>query len=410
VVRYKYAVALSRTDARTAAVQELSKLFASRGGKVDGAVRVPAARLYYALAAAEAAAEPGPAAQDVAIDAARRLIEVAPDAVEASDARVLAARATGGAASAIRLLEQVPASSPTWPAARLDLVRLRAQELARLEQAGPQSAAATKASARALAADVDAVDRAVAQRRLPADPARDATLAVLRARAAAAAGDAPAVVLERVRHASAQPGLDETARRSLRELRWRALAESGRGAELFAELAAQSDTDLRQDLGLWREIWERAIASSGKDAAGLVQGAERLVALAPPDQRGAVELTAARALARAGRTQEAAAKLPTLVDRDPAWGDAWLLYARTLDATPDAARAAAAWGTIAQGVTPDSALWLEAELARAQALARAGADADRCRMLSQARGRPGASAEARARLSAASTGCAEAPR
>jgi hypothetical protein len=97
------------------------------------------------------------------------------------------------------------------------------------------------------------------------------------------------------------------------------------------------------------------------------------------------------------------------VDADPAWGDAWVLHARALDATRDAPAAARAWETVAQGVEPATPLWLEAQLAQAAALQRAGDDPSRCRALGRARGHQDAPAAARERLAAAAKDCPAAP-
>ena len=388
VTRYKYAASLSETGDRAAALSELEKLFAGAGP--GAALREPAARLYYALAARAAEDDPGPASEARAARAAERLLAAAPNAPEAAQARYRAARAreaAGKKAASIPLLEQIPESSPAYPAARVDLVRARADELQQEQNAGRVAGSETRPRARALASDIDTVERLTAAGRLPADPARDAALAVLRAKAAAWAADPPSAVLERVERASRSPGLDAGGRRSLLRLRLAALRADGRWKELEQLFSASDDAALRAEFPVWSEAF-RSLASdeAPEPPADLVlRWSARLSPLAPAEARDTFALAEVHALMRADRAAEAATRAHGLVERSPDWGDAWLAYARALDQTPQAREAAAAWQRVAGGVPRGSALWLDAELSYARAARRAG-DADgACRALATAR-------------------------
>ncbi len=386
--RYKYAASLSQTGDRAGALAELEKLFAGAGPSAS--LKVPVARLYYSLAAQAAQDDPAPANEARAVRAAERLLALAPDAPEAAQARYRVARAkeAGGKESAsIPLLEQIPEASPAYPAARVDLVRARAEELQQEQNAGRAMGPESRQRARTLAADIDTVERLAAAGRLPADPPRDAALAVLRAKAAAWAGDPPAAVLDRVERASRQPGLDAGDRRSLLRLRLAALRAEGRWKELDQILSGTDDAALRADFPVWSEAFRGLASAEGPEPPGdLVQRwSARLAPLAPPDARDALALAEVDALVRAGRAADAATRAHGLVERSPDWGDAWLAYARALDQTPQAKEAAAAWERVAGGVPRGGALWLEAELAYARAARRAGDADSACHALAAAR-------------------------
>jgi thioredoxin-like negative regulator of GroEL len=386
--RYRYAASLAETGDRGSALGELEKLFAGAGP--GRALREPAARLDYSLAAQAAQEDPSPANETRAVRAAERLLAWAPGAPEAGQARYRVAHAketSGKGGASVPLLEQIPESSPAYPAARVDLVRARAEALQQEQNAGRAMGAESRERARKLAADIDIVERLAAAGRLPADPSRDATLAVLRAKAAAWAGDPPAAVLERVERASHEPGLDAADRRSLLRLRLAALRAEGRWKELDALFTSTDNAALRGDLPIWSEAFRSLGSAEGPAPPGeLVEHwGSRLSPLAPPDARDALALAEVEALLRAGRAADAADRAHGLLERSPDWGDAWLAYARALDQTPQAKEAAAAWQRVAGGVPKGSALWLEAELAYVRAVRRAGDAEAACRALETVR-------------------------
>ena len=388
VTRYRYAASLSESGDRAAALGELEKLFAGAGP--SGPMREPAARLYYALAAQAAQDTPGPASEARATRAAERLLALAPSAPEAAQARYRVARAresSGKTGASIPLLEQIPESSPAYPAARLDLVRARAEELQQEQNAGRDTGAATRQRARTLAADIDTVERLTTAGRLPADPARDSALAVLRAKASAWAGDPPSAVLERVERASRKPGLDAGDRRSLLRLRLAALRADGRWKELDQLFSASDDAALRADFPIWNEACRSLGSGEGPEPPAdlVLRWSARLAPLAPAEARDALALVEVEALVRAGRAGEAVTRAHALVERSPDWGDAWLAYARALDQTAQAKEAAAAWQRVAGGVPRGSALWLEAELSYARAARRSGDTGAACRALATVR-------------------------
>jgi hypothetical protein len=405
--RYKYARSLAESGQRSAAAAELERLLADGGGPP---VRAPAAALFHALAEEIAAADPGPVADARATLAAEILLDAAPESPGAGTARHRVARARetrDGADASLAELEQIPRSSPSYPAARLDLARLRAARLQQLDASGRAATAAGRRTARALAADVDAVRDLIAAGRLDSEPKRDATLALFRAKAAAWSGDTAGGVLERVEAAEALPGLDAAGRRALLRLRLRVLVRAGEFAELAGVLTARSDGEIRGDWPIWSEALDR-LAARPAPPETLRAWYARLEPLAPASARDDLALEYARVLLASGHADAALPRARALAVADPSWGDAWLLYARALDAAGSAEDAHQAWQKIAGGVEPGSSRWVEAIFAAADASGRLGDRERACRSLAALERRAAdLSDRQRARLenAAAGSGC-----
>lgn len=372
VARYKFAFALARTGGdRARALAQLEAVLDAEGAS---AVRKPAARLYHSLAAQQAAADPDAEAR--ARRAARLLLEIDPQAPEADRARLRLAR-SGEAPEGedrIAMLEGVPEFSEVYPAARMELVRIRADALQRLESRGRGEGQAARRLARALAEDLDRVSSLVSEGRLAPDPARDATLAVLRAKAAERAGDPPERVLALAAEAAESPALDRAARRALLRLRLRVLRQAGRFEALGELFAGRSDGAVRRDWTAWYEAARDLDAQRAPRApAGLlVRLYGRLGELAPEKHRDDLALAEAEALLAAGRAERAVQKARALVEADPAWGDAQILYARALESAEALEEAEEAWGLLARGVDPASPVWVEAQLGLARTRRAAG--------------------------------------
>lgn len=395
--QYKYARALAETGAEARAADELEQLLAGGGG---APVRDLAASLFYALAERLAAAESGAAADARALAAARTLIGARPDAPEAGAARLRVARADPG--RAVEQLDRIGPDSPAYPAALLDRVRLRSAELQRREARGRPVGDA----ARGLAADLDALHGLSGAGRLAPDPRRDATLAVLRAKAADWTGEAPDAVLSLVEAASSSPGLEPAERRALLRLRLRSLARAGRRAQLDALLTARSPAEIRDEWRIWRETLA-ALAAARAPADTLLRWYERLGPLAPRELAFDFALDRTRALLDLGRAADARAAAQALVDARPDSGDARLLRARALDATGARAEAAQAWLEIAARVEAGQPTWVRAQLAAAAASRAAGDPAAACRSVRALRdARPEPDAELRAQLDELGAGCA----
>jgi tetratricopeptide (TPR) repeat protein len=376
--RYKYARSLAESGGRSAAADELEKLLADGGG---APVRGPAAALLHVVAEEIADADPGPTADRRALRAAEILLRVAPDSPGAGIARHRVARAreaSDGRRSTLAELAKIPASSPAYPAARLDMARLRSAQLQQLEASGQADTKAGRRAARALAEDLDAVQALITAGRLAPEPGRDATLAVFRAKAAAWSGDAASDVLARVEAAAALPGLEASDRRALDRLRFRALARAGRFAELARARDARSDSEIRRDWPLWREVLAQLEARPAPPET-LLPWYARLEPLAPAASRDDLSLEYARALLAAGRADVAVPRARSLALADPSWGDAWILYARALDATGADEDAYLAWSKVAGGVETGSSRWVDATLAAAAAARRLGEPERACR-------------------------------
>jgi len=409
VARYKFAYALAQgSGARREALAQLERVI-ERDELRGVAVRKPAVRLYFSLAEAEAAERPGAAATARAQRAARLLLDVDPQSPEADRARYrLAKRAEGsGVEERIRMLEAVPEFSDVYPAARVELVRIRAR---RLERAGGGGGSATRRLARALLEDLERVRNLIAQGRLERDPARDEALAVLRASAAAHAGAAPERVLELAEEARRGFALDPDSERTLLRLRLRALAEARRLGRLSQELEDASDRDVRRSWASWYELARRLEERGPSSAAAAlrVRLYERLGRLAPSEYRDALALSQVEALLAADRAPEAAEKARQLVERDPAWGDAQQTYAVALEAAGKHEAAAEAWAALASGVDEEGDVWLEARIGLARSRRAAGDREGACRVVRSIRERrPELGSDGDGRLASLSRGCAE---
>jgi hypothetical protein len=403
--RFKYARCLAESGSRGAALEALERLLSDGAG---ASVRPHAAALYHSLAEELASADPGPAAEARALRAATILLDVAPEAPGADIARYRVARAretTRGSRVSLAELEKIPPSSPAYPAARMDLARLRSARLQGLDASGRAGTAAGRSAARELAADLDALQALLAEGRLEPEPARDAALAVFRAKAAAWSGDPAARVLAWVERAEAQPGLDAEGRRALIRLRLRVLVQAQDYAVLEDLLAARSDDEVLRDWPIWYEALV-ALSARSAPAPTLLAWHARLEPLAPAPARDALALGHGRALLATGRADEASAQARALVDRDARSGDAWLLYARALDASGAAGEAFRAWRSVARGVEVGTPRWLEAQLAAAAAARRAGDLENACRGVADVvRAAPELDARARAQLETLAEGC-----
>jgi len=409
IATYKHAVTLAQTGARAEASAALDGLLAGGAKALDPSLREPAVRLAFTLARAEAAESKEPAAERRLSAAAERLLAVAPRAPEAADARLVAALGQGAGASGRRAtLEAVPADSAGYAVARYELVRDRAAELARLDEAGKGGSEEARRNARALAADLDTLSRLAAEGRADASLAGDPTLAALRAQAAAAAGEAPDAVLARISAAEARAGLDAASRRTLARLRATTLSRAGRFDELERALAAVDTSALAADAAAWSAWLETLARREPAPPPDLVATFARRVAAAgkgePADR---ATLVAAESLVRAGRGADAVPLARGLVERDPAWGDARVALARALGASGDAGGAARVWGEVAAGTERGSATWLEATLARAAAQRAAGDATAACATLERARTGEGVALDAAAKdaLARAEAGC-----
>jgi hypothetical protein len=372
--RYRRARALAETGDAEAAAQLLEQLLARGGG---GALRAPAALLLHHLAERLASETPGPAAEARALRAARARLELVPEGPGADHARYRVARSGGTSAdtaSRIAELERIESGSPAYVPARLELVRLRSARLEALAARGRRD----PEQARRLAEDVDAAMALAAAGKLPADPARDATLGVLRARAAAWSGESPEALLRRIERAESRPGLEADARRALLRLRIAAHGDAGDAAALEALLARLSDAELRRDWAVWREAVARMAAAPALRAVSL-RGYERLTALAGEAERRELQLDHAGALLAARRGDEALRLSRSLVEAQPDWGDAWALHARALDAAGEAVEARDAWSRLADGIPPDAPGWVEAQLGLAEAARRSDDRETACR-------------------------------
>jgi hypothetical protein len=369
--RYKYARSLAESERSAAAIHELEELLADGGG---GPVRKPAATLLYGLAEAAAAAEPGPSSDARALRAAEILVAVAPDSPGAGNAllRVARSRETQGAAAAsIAELAKIPAASPAYARARLDMARLRAARLQQLDAAGRLASAEGRSTARALLADLDTLQQLIAAGRLDPEAARDATFAVFRAKAAAATGAAPSEVFALLAAAEALPDQDAAGMRAIARLRLHTLVRAQRFAELATALGARSDAEIRSDWPLWLETLTQLEAQPAPPQT-LLAWYERLAPLAPDASRDDLALGRGRALLAAGRAEDAVAAAQALTGANPSWGDAWLLQARALDATAADAEAYRTWSKVAAGVEVGSARWVDANLGAAEAARRLG--------------------------------------
>jgi thioredoxin-like negative regulator of GroEL len=399
-VEYKYAFALAETGALGQAAKILDRLTADRDA---GDARGLAAPLFYSVAERIAAADAGQAAQAQALRAAERLIQIAPNASGSDAARYRAARgreARGSTKSSIAQLEAIPENSAAYPAARLDLVRLRGEELQNLEQRGRTRG--LRELAPVLARDIARVRSLIASGAIEKDPDRDATIAVWAAKTAYWSGAEAAEVDARIAEARSSKPSVESERTLLRlELRNRVRARQWR--QLDAMFAKRSDAALRRDFPIWHESLNAA-KRGGAPKPQIVSWYERLALLSPKRSRETLALGHAEALLAAGQAEDAAAQAEGLIQGDRYWADAWIVYAKALDRSGDDEGALQAWRRISDGTDSGTGPWVEAKLRAAEAARRLDDPGSACRAidgLSDAE----LSAKAKGRLAAASAGC-----
>lgn len=399
-VEYKYAYALSETGGLPEAAKILDRLTADREA---GDARALAAPLYYSVAERIVAENPSPAAQSQALRAAERLLQIAPKTSGADSARYRVARgreARGSTKSSIAQLEVIPVGSPTYPAARLDLVRLRGEELQTLEQRGRRRDLAKLAPV--LAKDIAAVRQLIASGAIEPDATRDATLAVWAAKTAFWGGSSASQVDARIAEArAAKPG--EQGEKTLLRLELRNRVRAKQWKQLDAMFGARSDAALRADFAIWHEGLNAA-KRGGAPKPQIVAWYERMTPLAPERSRETLALGTAEALLAAGRPGDAAARAEGLIQGDRYWADAWIVYAKALDQAGDNEGALVAWQRISAGTESGTGPWVEAKLRSAEAAHRLGDARGACRAVDGLEDAELSDA-ARRRLAAASQGC-----
>ncbi len=402
-VTYKYAFALAETGDLETAASQLEALLADRDAGDVGALAAP---LYYSVAERLAASDPGPAAQARASRAAERLLELAPGAPGADSARYRAARtreARGREKSSLAALERIGPESAAYPAARLDIARLHAGRFQALENQG--ASGSLPDLAKRLERDLATVAELIGQGRLDPDPSRDATFAVLRAKAAYWAGGSYQSVEARIAEArKARP--DAAGQRSLLRLELRNRIRARAWPALAAMLQGSSDAELSDNFSIWHEALLGVERRQGPSDLRLAFY-RRLEPLAPEKSRDTLALGHARALLDAGQAEAAAVRARALTERDSKWADAWILYAEALDAREDWEASFGAWSRVAGGLEAGTEPWVEAKLRAAEAARRLDDLARACKALrdltAQAVGD-----QRRRRFDAASQGCAEA--
>ncbi len=400
-VEYKYAYALSETGALGEAATILDRLTADSDA---GEARALAAPLYYSVAERMASADASAAAQNRALRAAERLLEIAPNASGADSARYRAARgreARGSTRSSIAQLEAIPRDSAAYPAAQLDLVRLRGEELQSLERRGRSRD--LRRLAPVLATDIARVQDLIAAGTIAPDSTRDATIAIWDAKSAFWGGEGAAAVDRKIATARGA-GVGAEGERTLLRLELRNRVRAKQWKALDSAFGARSDTALRGDFAIWHEALNAA-KRGGAPPAQIVSWYQRLTPLAPERSRETLALGSAEALLAAGRPADAAASAQTLIQGDRYWADAWIVYAQALDGAGDDAGALAAWQRISAGTESGTGPWVEAKLRAAEAAQRMGDASGVCRAvvgLEEAE----LSAAAQRRFETASAGCA----
>ncbi len=360
--------------------------------ELSPALRADAARLLQSVAESRlAASADAGSARDLARAnrAARVLLEVAPDAAGADVARIRRARElarSGRTDAALDELAAIPSESDAYVAASVERVRLRADRLDRLQRQGG-SEKAMRETARSLSRDLDELSARGGKSALPPAPAQEARLAVLRARASLLQRDTPERVDAWIDAARTHPGLDEVGRLALLRVELAVLVDAGRFDAVATLLSARDESLLRAERG----VWEEALADLEDvpaTASLRVDGYARLERVAPEAARGGLALRRIAALREAGRSTEAVALARTQTEVDPESGDAWLEFARSLDAAGDATASPAAWRRVGGGALPGSESWWEAHLALHDA-ARARGEPDKaCGWLEATRGTP----------------------
>ncbi len=401
-VEYKYAFALAETGELRQAAKLLDRLTA-KGGDA-GEARALAAPLFYSVAERIAAQDSSAAAQARALRAAERLLQIAPNASGSDSARYRVARgreAKGSTKSSIAQLEAIPSDSAAYPAAQLDLVRLRGEELQRLEQRGRTRA--LRELAPVLGRDIERVQALMAAGKIQPEPARDATIAVWAAKTSFWGGGKAAEIDARIAEArSANPGAQ--GEKTLLRLELRNRVRARQWKRLDAMFARRSDAVLRRDFPIWNEGLNAA-KRGGAPKAQIVAWYQRLTPLAPERSRETLALGQAEALLAAGRADDAVAQAEGLIQGDRYWADAWIVYAKALDQAGDNEGAFRAWRRISDGTESGTGPWVEAKLRAAEAARRLDDSGSACRAID---GLADAelNANAKRRLDAASAGCA----
>ena len=370
----RYATAVAHGGGDGARARSLLARVPPDLGGVEGWRR--RAELTFHLALRE---DPEPA---VLRDAALEVVERAPHSETADRARLWLAEREEDPREALQILALASPGSRAEGPVLIARIRSRAALLGATATRAGQ--VADGEAAELLLRDLERVEALRAAGSLAREPERDATLAVLRAQAAAWAGRTPGAVLALAEVAAASPGLGRRSRRSLLRLQLQSWLRAGGYAELGARLTATGDAALRRDLAIWREALDTARRETAAPPQLLVQWSGRLAALASGPTQKQLQLAEAEILLGAGRGAEAAALAERLVAADAHWGEAWLLRARASEAQGAFAAAGEAWGRVASGVPVGRPLWLEAELGRARALRAAGERDAACRALGRA--------------------------
>lgn len=400
-VEYKYAYALAETDALSEAATILERLTAKGA---DGGAKTLAAPLFYSVAERMVAKDSSANAQARALRAAERLLAIAPDAPGADGARYRAARgreARGNTKSSIAELEAIPEGSPAYAAARLDLVRLRGEELQRLEQRGRHRA--LRDLAPRLDRDIARVRVLIRSGELAADPSRDATLAVWAAKTAFWGGEKAARVDEKIGAARAlSPGSE--ALRTLLRLELRNRVKVRQWKSLDRSFVRASDDAIRRDFAIWHEGLN-ASKLGGAPKGQVVRWYERMTPLSPERSRETLALGHAEALVAADRAPDAVSRAEALIEGDRYWADAWIVYADALDRSGDHQSALGAWRRIAEGTESGTGPWVDAKLRAAEAARKVGDTAAACRAL-EGLDEIELSASAQRRLGSVDAGCA----
>ena len=374
VIQYKYAASLSETGDQKKAVEVLDRLLRK---KLSPSIAVPAARLRYALAAQEVKNKSTANNRKRLLRAAERLVKVAPDAQEASAARIWLARAReqgGSIDKAIALLEKNAPESAAYPATRLELISLRADKLGRFDPASDAGNSRMKKEGKKLLADLDAVPELERAGRLETDSARAAVLAVLRAKALAWSGDTPANVLAAIVRAEQGQDAVPGSREDLLRLRLAMLTRAGRFTDVQKLFSSRRDKAITENWEIWFEALNRmdkqkkprAPAKTVAAVAGRVSTIKEFPAL------DAAETIQARALMRAGSPARAASVARHVIDRGAPSGPAWFTYARALEASSDNEKAMRAWRSMVTGLDEGTVHWLDAKLGVARSARASG--------------------------------------
>lgn len=403
-VQYKYAFALVESGELVTAAPILERLCA-RGA--DGEIQKLAAPLYYSVAERIAAAEPSADADRRAARAAARLLAIDPNAAGADTARYRSARASegrrGGEGAGIAALEAIAESSPAYPAAQLDLLRRRAEKMQRLEAAGRRNE--LPSVARTLQKDLRRVAALERSGKLERSESGAGARAVVDAKASFWAGDKAAEVDQKIAAADGMT-LSRGERSALLRLTLRNDIRGKRWKTFFGRARAQSDEALRRDFPLWHEA-TRASQRARAPGDAVVELYERLEPLVPEANRETLELALAAAYLDAKRPEQAKTQTLRLLAKDEGLADAWILYARSADATGDHGEAYKAWSRVVAGTEAGSAVQIDAVLRAAGAARRGGNPRGACRALENLGDAAALGAKARERYTEFGADCAK---